>query len=503
MGPTTGCSICYHRAVSRVRPLLVPARTQGRAVNLRFDEALVEARPSDTLASALIAAGVLMTSRSPKYRRPRGPSCLSGDCGTCLVRVDGRPNVRACMIPVREGMRVTAQNSYQPKRLDPTALVDTIFPGGIDHHHLMVRPRIANQVMQELARNLTGFGELPEGIDERACEHLDHELPVVVLGAGPAGRAASRALEAAGVDHLLLDRHARVHLEADRRASADAAHELPTRLLTHAGAFGLYPGPLARLEGPGEPLDRALLAVSERPGVSEGHGDVERLHTLRPLHLILATGSRDSMLPFPNNDLPGVVSARGLLASLRRSDALLAGRCVVVGDGERAETLRAALDQLRSSAAPKVARISPADVERAVGSDRVEALICRGERISCALVALAGPPTAAHDLAGQAGLRIDFDGEGFVVPSDGEHGGHCGVLGGTQLWAAGDLCGWLGEAAGPDGAAVAERVIAALATGPEDHGESRRYAPVDPPAPPPLRERAVVGDAFADEDLEP
>jgi sarcosine oxidase subunit alpha len=158
--------------VSRQRPLFVPARTDVSSVNLRFDEQLISARPRDSLATALIAAGVLMTSRSPKYRRPRGPFCLGGDCGTCLVRIDGRPNVRACMTPVHEGMRAHSQNTYQPASLDPTQIVDHLFPDGIDHHNMFVRPRVVNQVMQELARNLTGFGVLPEGVAEREHEYV-------------------------------------------------------------------------------------------------------------------------------------------------------------------------------------------------------------------------------------------------------------------------------------------------------------------------------------------
>ncbi|EDM75524.1 hypothetical protein PPSIR1_13485, partial [Plesiocystis pacifica SIR-1] len=75
--------------------------------------------------------------------------------------------------------------------------------------------------------------------------------------------------------------------------------------------------------------------------------------------------------------------------------------------------------------------------------------------------------------------------------------GRCGSLGGTELWAAGDVCGWLGpEAAARDGARVAEAIAAALRD--EPAAASRRLAPAHPPGPPAMRERPVVRDAFED-----
>jgi sarcosine oxidase, subunit alpha len=505
--------------VSRERPLLVPASPRRGlglghagepdhdAVHLRFDEALVEAQRTDTLATALIRAGVLMTSRSPKYRRPRGPFCLGGDCGTCLVRVDGRPNVRACVTPVREGMRVSSQNSYKPRRLDPTALVDTLFPGGIDHHHLMVRPRLANQLMQEFARHLTGFGELPAGVGEREHEYREHRLPVLILGAGPAGRAAAAVLTRAGVDHQLVDRHDALALAAHAELDACPAHEAivgydRVEILANTGVFGIYPGP--KLGFPEHRDDRALVGASElaaRPAEPDSAAiELERLHGFRPRHLIFALGTRDTMLPFANDDLPGVVAARGLIRALIRADARIQGRCVVVGEGPWAQQQRDRLDALRSSEAPAVELVAPAQIVRALGGDRLEALECKGRRMSCALLAVAGAPAPAHELPAQAGVALRFDGSGFVVvrAETGSERGRCGTLGGTQLWAAGDLCGWLGPAeAARDGERVAQTVVEALAASP-DSLDAQHFAPGAPPQLPALRERPVVGDAFAE-----
>jgi sarcosine oxidase, subunit alpha len=216
--------------------------------------------------------------------------------------------------------------------------------------------------------------------------------------------------------------------------------------------FGIHLGPRHVL--PGNADDLALVAASEL------RGEHETVHTFRARHLLLCTGSREPMLPFGNNDLPGIVAARGLIRALRRAEARIAGPCVVVGEGEWAQRYRDELDALRSSDAPKIPLVAPEEIERAVGRERIESLICRSGRISCALLAVAGPPAPAHELAAQAGAPLRFDGLGFAVERADDHG--CGSLGGTRLWAAGDLCGWLGPMrAAHDGERVAKAIVAA------------------------------------------
>jgi predicted molibdopterin-dependent oxidoreductase YjgC len=85
-----------------------PSRPSESEVVIEVDDRPVPMRPSDTLASGLLRAGRL-TIRASKRGEPRGIYCAIGVCNECLVTVDGVPNVRACMTPVRTGLRVRSQ----------------------------------------------------------------------------------------------------------------------------------------------------------------------------------------------------------------------------------------------------------------------------------------------------------------------------------------------------------------------------------------------------------
>ena len=69
------------------------------------------------LAAALLAANAGHTRTTPVSGAKRAPFCMMGTCFECLVEIDGLPNQQACMIRVREGMRVRRQDGI--RRLDP------------------------------------------------------------------------------------------------------------------------------------------------------------------------------------------------------------------------------------------------------------------------------------------------------------------------------------------------------------------------------------------------
>ncbi|UXY18391.1 (2Fe-2S)-binding protein [Streptomyces cynarae] len=81
----------------------------GPAFTVTFDGREIEALPGQTVAAALWAAGITSWRTTRREGRPRGVFCGIGVCFDCLVTVDDRPNQRACLVPVRPGDVIRAQ----------------------------------------------------------------------------------------------------------------------------------------------------------------------------------------------------------------------------------------------------------------------------------------------------------------------------------------------------------------------------------------------------------
>jgi D-hydroxyproline dehydrogenase subunit gamma len=84
---------------------------RGPAVTVLLEGRPVEAHLGESVAAVLLAEGIAATRTTPQGA-PRGVFCGMGVCFDCLVVVDGRPNVRACMTWVADGMRVSRQDGW-------------------------------------------------------------------------------------------------------------------------------------------------------------------------------------------------------------------------------------------------------------------------------------------------------------------------------------------------------------------------------------------------------
>jgi D-hydroxyproline dehydrogenase subunit gamma len=78
----------------------------GAVVRFTFEGRAVDAREGDSVATALVAAGIGPVRFSAVSGEPRAPYCMMGICFECLVEIDGCANRQACMVRVRPGMQV-------------------------------------------------------------------------------------------------------------------------------------------------------------------------------------------------------------------------------------------------------------------------------------------------------------------------------------------------------------------------------------------------------------
>jgi len=271
-------------------------------VRIHLDGRVLEVEAGTSLLAALWNAGVRAT-RASVTGAGRGPLCGMGTCFECRVTVDGEPHRRACSETVRAGMDVRT-GATQP----------------------------ASVPLRDGDRR------------EAAVDALEGE--VVVVGAGPAGIAATVHAAEAGAHPLLIDEAPRAGGQIWRhRADAPAAARPWLRRLARSGATMLAGATVVDAPSAG-----TLLV--ERDGQPT---------LVRYRRLVLATGARELLLPFPGWTLPGVVGAGGAQALLKAGARFDGRRVVVAGSGP---LLLAVAASLRRAGARMVGVVEQAPLAR-------------------------------------------------------------------------------------------------------------------------------------------
>jgi len=395
---------------------------KGAAISIELDGETLPAIEGEPVACSLLAAGEDVFARSVKYHRPRGPSCFAGACSNCLMRVDGIPNLFTCQVPARPGMRLERQNAFPSAKLDVFASIDWLFPKGLDHHEMLAGVPIAENVMAKVARHLAGLGVLPAKAPAERPAVVPQHTEVCVVGGGAAGLAASTELSNAGIPHWLL--------EQDRQLGGRCALEDPSIALSWRA------GPHASVQ-----LEtRAVGLYIDEGGKFLLATQGSRLLKVYATRFLLTSGGHASLLPFENNDLPGVITAQAA-ARLLTLEGLAPGEApAIVGDAVYVQRMAALFE--RSGIKPAVT-LEGGAVLRAHGPTRVRAISWsapdgKTHRTSCDAIIVALPPTASYELARQGGARVAFSQEhsGFVVEASSNGATHA-----PDIFVAGEVTG--------------------------------------------------------------
>jgi len=247
----------------------------------------MQAHEGETISSALFANGVRIFGHHHKDGAPQGIFCANGQCAQCAVVADGLP-VKACMAPVRPGMRV------EPLEGKP------------------VLPQVHT---------------VPE---MHALEAV--EVECLIIGGGPAGLSAAIELGKAGVRTLIVDDKHRLGgklvLQTHKFfGSIDACYagtrgsDIATKLEQEVHQF----------ENIQVWLNTTALSVFSDRKVGllrEGHYVVVQPHIL-----LVATGAREKSLAFKGNTLPGVYGAGAFQTLVNRDLVRPTERLFIVGGG--------------------------------------------------------------------------------------------------------------------------------------------------------------------------
>ena len=81
----------------------------GATLTLTVDGKPIRARLGDSVAAAMLAAGIDHCRTTAVSGAPRAPYCLMGVCFECLVTIDGVGSRQACLVQARDGMKVETQ----------------------------------------------------------------------------------------------------------------------------------------------------------------------------------------------------------------------------------------------------------------------------------------------------------------------------------------------------------------------------------------------------------
>ncbi|GIZ10738.1 FAD/NAD(P)-binding oxidoreductase [Pseudomonas sp. NCCP-436] len=147
------------------------------------------------------------------------------------------------------------------------------------------------------------------------------KVDILIIGAGPAGMAAALAAAASGARIAVLDDNpaagGQIWRGGPQAHLPPLARDYRQRLQAQANIEHLPGSRVVALAGP-----KALLVE-----------DAERGTVIEYDRLILCTGARELLLPFPGWTLPGVTGAGGLQALIKGGMPVAGERIVIAGSG--------------------------------------------------------------------------------------------------------------------------------------------------------------------------
>lgn len=180
---------------------------RNQRLDFSFDGNPYQGFAGDTIASALLANGRFLLSRSFKYHRPRGPLTMAGQDANTLVQLPSEPNVLADSHLLENGVQVTGQNFNGSLDNDKDAYLgkfSKFMPVGF-YYRSFYKPKGAWKLWEPIIRKKAGLGVLDLKFQPEYYDKAYLFADLAVIGAGPAGLQAALTAANAGAKVLLIE----------------------------------------------------------------------------------------------------------------------------------------------------------------------------------------------------------------------------------------------------------------------------------------------------------
>jgi sarcosine oxidase subunit alpha len=289
-------------------------------LHFRFEGRDYTGFAGDTISSALAAAGVPYLGRSFKYHRARSIWSFANHDSNVLFQVDGVPNVRGDVTPLRDAMQIHAINTFGGLTHDKARILGRFarwLPVGFYYkafHSKRWFPR-----WERMFRSLTGLGTVKLDAAREPTPKRYGFCDVLVIGAGPTGLAAADEAARLGARVALVEESFRIGGSARGRLAVASEEQQSLQSLIdkvqNSPAIDVLPATFA-----------AGYYADHWVALDEG----VRLTKMRARAVVFATGVIEQPAVFRNNDLPGVMAASGALRLLSRYRVAPGSRVVIV-----------------------------------------------------------------------------------------------------------------------------------------------------------------------------
>ncbi|MCJ8332266.1 MAG: FAD-dependent oxidoreductase, partial [Lentisphaeria bacterium] len=307
----------------------------NETVTFKFNSKIIKARSDDTIASALHAAGIKILSRSFKYHRPRGLYDAYGLGPDLLLAVDGMPNVRGDKTLVKEGMDVRSQNAWPSPDLDMMAVNNTLvplLPNGF-YYKMFHKPKWLWPIAEKFIRKAAGIGKIDTtGKTKDTRYEKRYRFPdICVIGGGPAGLASCLAACQEGKNVLLVEEDPQLGGHSVHTATKvkNCQDEKLNELSEQAAVKAIWEE-LKNFDNLEILTSTVVFALYEDNLIAAQSGN--DLYKIRAGSVILAPGATDRHLVFENNDIPGIMTARGVERLITMHGVKPGSRAVIIGN---------------------------------------------------------------------------------------------------------------------------------------------------------------------------